>query len=315
MGAVVAVHLSFTSAARWAAFPFLEHEMSAASYADALARVLVYEGAYVNHPADPGGATNKGITQAVYDGFRTRKGLSKQSVRLITDTEVREIYRLQYWDKIRGDDLPAGVDFVVFDGGVNSGTRQSTIWLQRALGVAADGLLGEATLKAAREHPDHDALIADILARRLGMLKALKTWKTFGKGWSNRIASVKANGQAMAMGSVGPQPVYMAGMEAKATPEDIKPLPGKGIADAVTGSGAGALVTGGALDQVKAQIEPLAGSLPVVSNIVLALTVVGAVAAVAGICWRQYANARQAKIAAALSGEAIGNLSELPVPA
>ncbi|MFC0282394.1 glycosyl hydrolase 108 family protein [Camelimonas abortus] len=78
---------------------------------------------------------------------------------------MQAIYRQQYWEKIRGDDLPPGVDYVVFDGAVNSGVAQSAKWLQRALGVRVDGIIGNATIAACWDVKDHDALIADTFAR------------------------------------------------------------------------------------------------------------------------------------------------------
>ncbi len=122
--------------------------MTASSFDEALKRVLVHEGGYADHPADPGGATMRGVTQRVYDGWRRRRGVPVRSVRLIEPGEVEAIYRLQYWDAVRADDLPAGLDYGVFDAAVHSGPGQAAKWLQRALGVTADGQVGEATLAA-----------------------------------------------------------------------------------------------------------------------------------------------------------------------
>lgn len=196
--------------------------MAAAKYAEALRRVLVHEGGYVNHPADPGGETNKGVTFRVYNAYRQRKGLPQQSVRYISDAELQEIYRLQYWNQCRADDLPAGVDYVVFDGAVNSGPKQSIIWLQRALGMNnTDGVMGEATLALVNSNLDHDALIASICQRRMGFLRSLRTWGTFGTGWTHRVSNVQAVGQAWASGSVGPQPVATPNTNAKGMSKDI----------------------------------------------------------------------------------------------
>ena len=127
--------------------------MTTSGFARALPRVLAHEGGYVDDPFDPGGATNKGITFRVYDAYRTRNGLPTRDVRAISATEVAEIYRLQYWDAVKGDELPPGLDYVLFDGAVNSGPSQSIKWLQRALGdVAVDGQIGQATLAAVMAH-------------------------------------------------------------------------------------------------------------------------------------------------------------------
>lgn len=195
--------------------------MAAMNYPSALKHVLVHEGGYVNHPRDPGGETNKGITIAVYRAYRARKGLPSQSVRLITDAEVNEIYKLQYWNRIRGDQLPAGVDYVVFDGSVNSGPTQSVKWLQRALGCAVDGNMGEATLSALETCHDHRALIERICQLRMGFLRALRTWSTFGTGWTRRVSGVKAVGQAMVVDVAPPRITPADTASAKAKPEDI----------------------------------------------------------------------------------------------
>ncbi len=100
--------------------------------------ILAHEGGYVNDLQDPGGETNFGIIRRVYDEYRRSKGLPVQSVKSITNAEVLDIYRSKYWDLFKGDDLPAGVSYVVFDSAVNSGVAQSVKWLQRALGITAD---------------------------------------------------------------------------------------------------------------------------------------------------------------------------------
>ncbi|RWK20700.1 MAG: N-acetylmuramidase, partial [Mesorhizobium sp.] len=163
---------------------------------ESLARVLAHEGGYSNHPADPGGATMKGVTQRVYDAYRKSKGLALRSVKRITGQELFEIYDRQYWDAVKGDLLPSGVDYVVFDGAVNSGPKQSIIWLQRALGPLykgrLDGVMGVGTIAAVQACNDHDALIDRICDQRLIFLQHLNTWPVFGRGWSSRVAEVRS---------------------------------------------------------------------------------------------------------------------------
>lgn len=174
--------------------------MVASTQAQALQLVLAHEGGYVNHPRDPGGATNKGVTQAVYDEYRVNKGLKTRSVRSITATEVAEIYDRQYWDKVQGDRLPAGMDYAVFDYGVNSGPSRAVKDLQRTLNANAerfnlrnkltvDGVIGNATVNATCDAADADeeGLIAEYCGRRMRFLRSLKTWGTFGRGWSRRV--------------------------------------------------------------------------------------------------------------------------------
>lgn len=171
--------------------------MTASNYDRALTLVLKHEGGYVNHPADPGGATNKGITQAVYNDYRRRKGRMTQSVRSITDAEVADIYRRQYAEAVRFDDLPGGVDYAVFDYAVNSGVSRASKELQRVVGADVDGHIGERTLAAClRLTPG--TIINGLCDRRMKFLRGLKTWRTFGKGWSRRVAGVRAEAKLMA---------------------------------------------------------------------------------------------------------------------
>jgi lysozyme family protein len=162
-----------------------------------LAVIAHHEGGYVNHPKDPGGATMKGITQRVYDGWRVLNGLDKRPVKQILDSEVEAIYRRQYWDGVRGDHLPMGVDLSVFDYAVNSGVARSAKTLQRALGTKPDGFIGMVTLARAKETPAVNVINA-ICDDRLAFLKSLKTWGTFGKGWARRVSETRAAALKMA---------------------------------------------------------------------------------------------------------------------
>lgn len=148
--------------------------------------LLVHEGGYINHPKDPGGATNRGVTQRTYDGYRVRKGLSKRSVREVKEAEVLEIYKSQYWDAIYGDTLPSGLDYAVYDFAVNSGSSRAIKFLQQILGVRADGVIGNITLAAIHEH-EVQKLIFELCSRRFSWMKTLKTFSTFGKGWTRRV--------------------------------------------------------------------------------------------------------------------------------
>ena len=157
------------------------------NYAKCLAQVLKYEGGYVDHPKDPGGPTNKGVTQAVYDNWRKSQNLPTQSVRAIADSEVAAIYKNLYWDRISGDNLPSGVDFAVFDFAVNSGVNRAAKMLQSVVGVTQDGVIGPATIEATKTY-----VAMAVTNKRLAFMQSLSIWSTFGKGWSARIADVKA---------------------------------------------------------------------------------------------------------------------------
>lgn len=262
----------------------------------ALAKVLVHEGGYVNHAEDPGGETNRGVTRRVYDDYRRSMGLPVQSVKNITNAEIQSVYRIRYWALVKGDSLPAGVSYVVFDGAVNSGVSQSVKWLQRALGVPADGVIGPQTINAAKTHENHDALVRKICDLRMAFLKALKTFKTFGKGWTRRVDGVRAVGQAWAMGDVGPEITFVPGGDAKARISDAKTAPSKAPGDAATGAGTISTV----ITQATDQLTPLA-NIEFVGKAVAALTIVGVAVAVGGLAYRMWAKRKGEELAEALS--------------
>jgi len=157
--------------------------------------VRVHEGGFVDHPDDPGGRTNKGVTQRTYDSWRRRRGYAPKDVLHISDDEVRAIYRGQYWSPVRGDDLPAGIAYLVFDAAINSGPGRAIRWLQSEIGAKVDGVVGEETIGLARE-AEPRALIRRYNARRLDYVRGLPHWRTFGRGWRARIEEVTA--QALA---------------------------------------------------------------------------------------------------------------------
>lgn len=165
--------------------------------------LALYEGGFVNHPRDPGGATNRGVTQRVYDAWRDRNGVERRSVRFLTGPEHDAIYLRQYWLPVRGDELPSGLDATVFDFAVNSGVSRAVKTLQRALGVTADGIIGEVTLAAIQRTVRADNLfdlIIDINKRRMAFLRRLKTFSTFGKGWTRRVMG---DHQGVQIGDIG----------------------------------------------------------------------------------------------------------------
>ena len=171
----------------------------------AISLVLKEEGGYTNHPSDPGGPTNFGIT--IFDArMYLNHDLSAKApwtqsdltfMKNMTKEQAIEIYRGKYWAKVRGDELAAGLDYTMVDYAVNSGVGRAIPVLQRILGIVDDGKFGPATLAAVQEH-DAKELIASINNERLAFLKRLRTWPTFGKGWSARVARVKATSLQMA---------------------------------------------------------------------------------------------------------------------
>lgn len=203
--------------------------MAASNFKPSLALVLAHEGGFVNHPKDPGGATNQGVTQAVYDAYRKYNGAKVQSVKLITAVEVADIYNKQYWRLVRGDTLPCGFDYAVFDFGVNSGVSRAVRYMQRLVGVDDDGVIGFKTISAveAAARANEEALIVQYCANRLAFLQSLKTFPTFGKGWTRRVVGYTAGVQATDSGVVD----YAVMMARKDTayplPSEIGKLPGE----------------------------------------------------------------------------------------
>lgn len=167
-----------------------------ANFEQALAITLAFEGGYVNHPDDPGGATMKGVTQRVYDKYRAQRGSVLQDVRYINERELREIYKIQYWDLIAGDLLPSGIDVAVFDYAVNSGATRASRALQNVCGVRVDGNIGVATVNAVK-NLDHEEVVNKLCDERLEFVRRLKTWKVFGKGWQRRIDGVRTAAVAL----------------------------------------------------------------------------------------------------------------------
>jgi lysozyme family protein len=157
--------------------------------------LIKHEGGYVNHPSDPGGRTNLGVTQEVWEDWTDRK-VTEEEMKELTPAKVSPLYKEMYWDRIKGDQLPRGVDYCVFDAAVNSGVRRASQWLQTALGVTADGSIGPQTLAIVLLAAP-DTVIINYSAQRLKFLQGLSTWATFGRGWERRVAEVKATALSM----------------------------------------------------------------------------------------------------------------------
>jgi lysozyme family protein len=167
------------------------------NYDLALAHVLKSEGLWSDNPKDPGGATMKGITLAVYREWKRNPHISKDELKAIPDQEVHDLYKQLYWDKIRGDELPSGIDYAVFDSAVNMGVGRASKLIQEAAGVATDGVLGQASLSAIQK-ADTKELIEKFSQLKENFYRSLKTFDTFGKGWLNRVAEVKTFANSIA---------------------------------------------------------------------------------------------------------------------
>lgn len=154
------------------------------TFDDAFAKLLGHEGGYVDHPSDPGGATNWGVTQAV-----ARANGYAGHMRDFPQEAAKRIYRAQYWDAVSAEALPPALRYVVFDAAVNSGVKQAIRWLQRAVFADDDGVIGAKTLMAVNV-ADAQAVRARFLGQRLRFMTDLPTWSAFGKGWARRVADL-----------------------------------------------------------------------------------------------------------------------------
>ena len=163
---------------------------------EALKHILKYEGGYVNHKDDPGGMTNLGVTKRVWEEW-TGKPATEADMRSLTPEMVSPLYKKRYWDAVRGDDLPSGVDLCVFDCAVNAGPGRASKFLQQAVGVLADGQIGPMTVAATTAKPAEEVIDAFCNLRE-AHYKSLSTFATFGKGWMNRLGSVEAESKHMA---------------------------------------------------------------------------------------------------------------------
>jgi lysozyme family protein len=163
---------------------------------------LAWEGGYVNNPKDPGGATMRGVTQRTYDGYRHVRGLPTQPVVKIATSELEAIYRHDFWNLISGDRLPSGINLAMLDFAINSGPSRAVRYMQSAVGLTGDdvdGDMGNITLSRILGVNDREGLLDDYMDARIAFMRSSRNretgallWPTFGKGWTNRVNSIKA---------------------------------------------------------------------------------------------------------------------------
>lgn len=179
------------------------------NFARSLSLVLQHEGGWSDHPKDPGGATMKGITLATFRRY-VESTATKDDLRHITDAQIASIYRRQYWDAVKGDDLPDGIDYAVFDYAVNSGPGRAAKHLQSIVGAKQDGQIGLDTISKTKAML-RASVINGLCDKRMAFLRGLSTWPTFGKGWTSRVSAVRSVALAMIPVSVTvapPQPTH-----------------------------------------------------------------------------------------------------------
>lgn len=176
--------------------------MSAGNFAPSLKEVLLHEGGFVNHPKDPGGMTNLGVTKQTYEDWIGHP-VSEAIMRKLTPELVGPLYKKKYWDVLRCEALPKGLDLCVFDFGVNAGTNRSGRYLQRLVGAQQDGVVGPVTVKAVealRSQVGTPELIDRFQDARRAYYKQLPTFPTFGRGWLRRVDEVEKTAKTMATG-------------------------------------------------------------------------------------------------------------------
>ena len=163
--------------------------MATENWIKSLEAILHHEGGYVNHPKDPGGMTNLGVTKRVYEEW-VGYSVSENTMQNLTNEDVSPIYKKNYWDRVKGDQLPAGLDLCVFDFGVNAGTGRAAKYLQTLIGTVADGGIGPNTLKTLDEYVAKHGVketIQNYQAERQKYYESLSTFDTFGRGWTRRV--------------------------------------------------------------------------------------------------------------------------------
>ena len=165
------------------------------NFPQSLQLLLKHEGGYVNHPSDPGGMTNLGVTAKVWQEW-VGHPVDEKQMRALTAEDVAPLYKRKYWDACRADELVSGLDYAVFDYAVNSGVGRAAKTLQACVGVTPDGGIGPVTLAAVKAHNSSE-LIENVCDKRLDFLQSLSTFPTFGKGWERRVNEVKAEALRM----------------------------------------------------------------------------------------------------------------------
>lgn len=162
----------------------------------ALQLTLDWEAGWSNDPRDSGGATMRGVTIATYSHYLKREA-TQQELRNITNEEVRDIYKTLYWNKVRADDLPSGIDYALFDASVNMGVTQAVILMQLSVGATPDGVIGEKTI-AAINSKDPNETLNRFTSIKESFYKSLKNFSVYGKGWLRRVKGVKEKATELA---------------------------------------------------------------------------------------------------------------------
>ncbi len=249
------------------------------NFANSLAFTLKYEGGFSSNRKDPGNWTGGKVGVGALKG--TKYGIAAHSypnldIKNLTLDDVKPIYEKNYWRPIQGDSLPLGIDLATFDSGVMSGPSRGAKWLQAALGIKQDGVVGPNTLAKARVANARD-IVKKICAKRTGFVQSLKTFVTFGKGWLARIAACEAHALKM---------VVATASTASAATEALK-VEAKTAATKAKQQATGAVATGTSGTGSYAVSDQLA-------HWITAGVIVGVVALVVCLVWRSHVNKTRA---------------------
>lgn len=236
--------------------------MAHATFEAVIPPLFAHEGGYTDDPEDngnwSGGKKGKGRLIGTKYGISAPTLIANRGphvtvadMKSLTKNEAIRIYKSQYWDTVRGDDLPAGLDYCVYDFSINSGPGKAARVLQEVIGARVDGVIGPATLAAIRDSGKSVVqMIEEISAKRLAFMRGLRTWNRYKKGWTARVREVASKSKRLAMDY--PVPVDHA-------PEDVPVPPAKpedkngwkawktpqGVATGVTAvTGAGGILSG-----------------------------------------------------------------------
>jgi lysozyme family protein len=166
------------------------------NFKDCLDLVLKHEGGYIDHPKDPGGRTNLGVTQRVWEEWIGHPATEKD-MRELTPAIVAPMYEMRYWRTSYCEKLPRGLDLLVFSMAVNAGAGRSVKLLQDAIGVVADGVIGPNTMTKINE-ANVETLIDKFSEARTAYYRGLKLFPVFGKGWLNRTDKERSEALQMA---------------------------------------------------------------------------------------------------------------------
>ena len=165
------------------------------NFDEALKAILKHEGGYVNHPKDPGGMTNLGVTKKVWEAW-VGHPVDEKAMRALTPEVVGPMYKKKYWDAVKADEMPDGLDYLMFDFAVNAGPRRAIKTMQKAIGTTPDGAIGPKTM-AALKAANQSELVAKFSAEKEAFYRSLPTFGTFGKGWLRRVAEAKTHAETM----------------------------------------------------------------------------------------------------------------------